>query len=165
MTLAPGSTAPTFELPALGGDREHIALADLTAAGPALLAFFKNTCPVCRLSFPVWGELAHRYGEGMAMVAVAQDPLTKARLWLEEVGFQAPVVDDSDDFATSSAYGVDTVPTLVLVGADGQVLDVSEGWDRDRANEWDLALAELTGLPSAGPVSTPSDGLPAYRAG
>lgn len=165
MTLAPGSTAPAFDLPALGAESDHIALADLTTAGPALLAFFKNSCPVCRLSFPVWGELAHRYGDAMAVVAVAQDPLAKAGPWLEETGFQAPVVDDSDDFAASSAYGLDTVPTLVLVGPDGQVLAVSEGWDRDRANEWDLELAELTGLPSAGPVSTPSDGLPAYRAG
>jgi peroxiredoxin len=165
MTLAPGSTAPAFDLPALDGDRTHISLADLTSAGPVLLAFFKSSCPVCLLSFPIWGELAQRYGTAMAVVAVSQDPLAKARPWLDKAGFLAPVVDDSDGFATSSAYGLESVPTLVLVGTDGRIVDASEGWDRDRANQWDLALAELTGVPSAGAVSSSSDSLPAYRPG
>lgn len=165
MTLAPGSTAPAFDLPALGGDRARIVLADLTAAGPALLAFFKTSCPVCVLSFPVWGELARRYGQAVAVVALAQDPLAKARPWLDAAGFEAPVLDDSDGYATSRAYGIETVPALVLVGADGRIADASEGWDRKRANAWDQALAELTGLPGAGPVSDPADGLPAYRPG
>jgi peroxiredoxin len=165
MTLAPGSAAPDFDLPALGGDRERIALADLTASGPTLLTFFKTSCPVCRLSFPVWGELARRYGQAVAVVALSQDPLVTARPWLDETGFEGPVLDDSDGFATSRAYRLETVPTLVLVGADGQIAEASEGWDRNRANAWDLALAELTGLSSAGPVSNPADGLPAYRPG
>jgi len=165
MTLAPGTIAPPFDLAAGDGDRARISLADLNAEGPALLAFFKSSCPVCRLSFPIWGELARRYGTAVAVVAVSQDPLAKARSWLDEADFLAPVVDDSDGFATSRAYGVDTVPTLVLVGADGRIVDASQGWDRKRANDLDLTLAELTGLPSAGPVSTASDGLPAYRPG
>ena len=165
MTLVPGTIAPAFDLPARDGDRARISLADLTSDGPALLAFFKSSCPVCRLSFPIWGELARRYGTAVAVVAVSQDPLAKARSWLDEADFLAPVVADSDDFATSRAYDLDTVPTLVLVGTDGRIIDASQGWDRNRANHWDLALAELTGLPSAGPVSTSSDGLPAYRPG
>lgn len=165
MTLAPGTIAPAFDLPGSDGDRARLSLADLTSEGPALLAFFKSSCPVCRLSFPIWGELARRYGRAVAVVAVSQDPLAKARSWLDEAYFFAPVVDDSESFATSRAYGVDTVPTLVLVGVDGRIVDASEGWDRKRANDWDLTLAELTGHPSAGPVSTFSDGLPAYRPG
>lgn len=165
MTLAPGTIAPTFDLPASDGDRARISLADLNSEGPVLLAFFKSSCPVCRLSFPVWGELARRYGTGLTVVAVSQDPLAKARSWLDEASFFAPVVDDSDGFATSRAYGLDTVPTLVLVGADGRIVDASQGWDRRRANDWDLTLAELTGLPSDGPVSISSDGLPASRPG
>ena len=165
MALAPGAIAPGFDLPAAGGDRERIALDELSATGPALLAFFKTSCPVCVLSFPVWGELARRYGGAMAVVAVSQDPLARARPWLDQAGFEAPVLDDSAGFATSRAYGVETVPALVLVGTDGRVTDASEGWDRRRANAWDLALAELTGVASRGPVSDPTDGLPPYRPG
>ncbi|HEV2809533.1 MAG TPA: TlpA disulfide reductase family protein [Acidimicrobiales bacterium] len=165
MILAPGTIAPTFDLPASDGDRVRLSLADLNSEGPALLAFFKSSCPVCRLSFPIWGELARRYGTAVAVVAVSQDPLAKGRSWLDDTYFFAPVVDDSHGFAASRAYGVETVPTLVLIGADGRIVDASQGWDRKRANDWDVTLAELTGLPSAGPVSTSSDGLPAYRPG
>jgi peroxiredoxin len=165
MALTAGLTAPAFDLPAAGGDRERMALADLTASGPALLAFFKTSCPVCQLSFPVWGELARRYGPAVAVVAVSQDPLARARPWLDRHGFEAPALDDSLGFATSRAYRVQTVPALVLVGPDGRIADASEGWDRERANGWDLALAELSAIPSAGPVSDPTDGLPAYRPG
>lgn len=165
MTLEVGATAPEFDLPALGGGRDGIALAELTASGPTLLAFFKTSCPVCRISFPVWGELARRYGEAVGVVALSQDPLVRARPWLDENGFDAPVLDDSDGFTTSGAYQIETVPALVLVGADGRVADASEGWDRERANAWDLALAEVSGIPSAGPLSSPTDGLPAYRPG
>lgn len=165
MTLALGSRAPGFDLAAAGGGRDRLSLAELTATGPALLAFFKMSCPVCVLSFPVWGELARRYGDVVAMVAVAQDPLAQARPWLDAVGFAAPGLDDSEGFATSSAYDLQTVPALVLVSADGEVLDASEGWDRDRANSWDRDLARLSGRPGAGPVSTPDDGRPPYRPG
>ncbi|MBW3609979.1 MAG: TlpA family protein disulfide reductase [Actinomycetota bacterium] len=165
MTLAPGSIAPDFELPAAGDGRERLDLAELTAAGPALLAFFKTSCPVCVLSFPVWGELARRYGDAVTVTAVAQDPLVKARPWLDEAGFGAPVLDDSDGFTTSRAYRIETVPTLVLVSGEGEVLSTSEGWDRDRANAWDAELAERSGRPSSGPLSSPDDGLPPHRPG
>lgn len=165
MTLASGSTAPDFDLPAAGDGCSHLGLAELTAAGPALLAFFKTSCPVCVLSFPVWAELARRYGDVVTVAAVAQDPLAKARPWLDQVGFDAPVLDDSDGFATSRAYELRTVPTLVLVGPEGKVLGASEGWDRDRANAWDVELAECSGRMSLGPLSTPADGLPPYRPG
>ncbi len=164
MTLAPGEVAPAFDLPALGGDRASVTLADLLVSGPTLLTFFKTSCPVCQLSFPVWGELARRYGQVVAVVALSQDPMAKARPWLDANGFEAPVLDDSAG-AASTAYRIETVPSLVLVGVDGLVSDASQGWDRQRANTWDLALAELTGIPSTGPVSDPADGLPAYRPG
>lgn len=165
MTLAPGATAPDFELPAAGDGRDRLSLSQLTAGGPALLAFFKTSCPVCRFSFPVWAELVRRYGDAVAAVAISQDELGKARPWLDEAGFDAPVLDDSDGYAVSTAFGLETVPTLVLVGQDGRVLDSSQGWDRKRANAWDADLSRRTDRPSPGPVSTPADGLPPFRPG
>lgn len=173
MTPAPDSHAPTFDLAvaeagagaAAADGRDRLSLAQLISTGPALLAFFKTSCPVCVLSFPVWAELARRYGDVVTVAAVAQDPLAKARPWLDDAGFAAPVLDDSDGYATSRAYELRTVPALVLVGGNGEVLDTSEGWDRDRANAWDAELARITGRPSPGPLSTPDDGLPPYRPG
>lgn len=165
MVLAAGSTGPDFELPAAGGGHDRLSLGQLAAEGPVLLIFFKTSCPVCRFSFPIWGELARRYGDSVPIVAVSQDPLGKACPWLDEYDFHAPVLDDSDNYEVSSAYGLETVPSLVLVDRAGQVLASSRGWDRDRANAWDAELAELSGKASPRPLSTPDDGLPPFRPG
>ena len=45
-----GARAPEFRLPRADGG--EIGLAEITAQGPALLAFFKISCPVCQLTFP-----------------------------------------------------------------------------------------------------------------
>lgn len=163
--ISPGSTAPGFDLPALGADGERLGLDELTRSGPVLLAFFKTSCPVCTLSFPLWGQLDERYGHAVNVVGVSQDPLAKARPWLDGLGFDAPVVDDSDGYGVSRAYDVETVPTLVLVDKAGEVLAASQGWDRERANAWDADLAELAGVASPGPLTTVGDGRPPFRPG
>jgi peroxiredoxin len=45
-----GARAPEFRLPRADGG--EIGLAEITVQGPALLAFFKISCPVCQLTFP-----------------------------------------------------------------------------------------------------------------
>ncbi len=145
-------------------------------AGPVLLAFFKDTCPVCALAFPMVGELARRYGDALPVVAVAQDPPERAEPWLAGYGLAGSYLDDSEGYPLSDAFGVRTVPTLFLLdGApDGATVGstvgstveaVAEGWDRERYNALDAALAGRTGRPSPGPVSSPEDGLPVFKPG
>jgi peroxiredoxin len=162
VAVARGAPAPPFELPDDGGGTT--ALADLVAGGPALLAFFKPTCPTCRLAFPVFGELERRYGDAVPVVAVTQDDLARSRAWLDELGFAGRVLDDSRGYAASAAYDLDSVPTLVLVAPDGTVVAASAGWDRDRVNAWDEALARMTGR-SPSPVSVEGDGRPPWKPG
>lgn len=163
MPLEPGTPAPDFRLP--GSDGEPHTLGELTAEGPALLIFFRGGCPTCRLAFPVYGELARRYGDAAAVVAVSQDPVLQAGPWLLEHGYSGPALDDSaDDYAVSVAYDVQTVPTLVLVDRDRTVTMVAEGWDRDWANQFARALGDATGR-SVAPVSTDADGLPVFKPG
>ena len=129
-----------------------------------VLAFFKSTCPTCRLSFPVYARLERAYGDAIPIVAIAQDPLDVARRWLDERGFAGPAVDDArTTYAVSRAYEIDSVPTLVLV-RDGTVTATTEGWDRDEANAWAQRLAEVTGHDPI-VVSTPDDGLPDFKPG
>lgn len=129
-----------------------------------LLAFFKDTCPVCALAFPVVGELARRYGDAVPVIAVAQDPPERAERWLGEYGMAGAYLDDSGGYPLSDAFEVGTVPSLFLLDG-GTVEEVSEGWDRDRYNDIDSALAARTGRPSPGPVSTPADGRPVFKPG
>lgn len=136
----------------------------LAPGGAALLAFFKTTCPTCRLAFPVYGELERRYGDVVPVVAVSQSPMDVAATWLAEHGFAGPVLDDeAGRFTVSAAYQVGSVPTLVLV-EDGRVADTSEAWDRDRVNRWAFELGTRTGRSTA-PVSTEADGRPLFKPG
>ena len=162
MPLAPDADAPDFRLPSADGRPR--SLDDLTADGPALLAFLKTGCPTCALAFPVYGEIERRYGDVVPFLAVTQDSLAKTVPWLEEKGFAGLVLDDeSDGYAVSEAYGVSTVPTLVLVD-EGRVVASSEGWDRDRVNAWAVLLGERTGRDTS-PVSTEGDGRPVFKPG
>lgn len=162
MPLPAGAVAPSFELP--DGSGTPRSLDELTAAGPALLAFFKTGCPTCRLAFPVLGELERRYGDAVPVVAVSQTDLAATLPWLVEHGFAGPVLDDERGrFLVSAAYRVGSVPTLVLVDG-GRVAATSEAWDRDRMNRWAADLGALTGRP-APPVSTEGDGRPAFKPG
>lgn len=163
MPLAVGTRAPAFTLPASDGVPR--SLSDLLATGPVLLIFFKTTCPTCGLAFPVYGELVRRYGEDLAVVAVSQDPLIPTVGWLRDLGFEGLVLDDaSDRYAVSRSFGVEVVPTLVLVGADGAVDQVVPAWDRDAINALAARLGGLYGRLTA-PVSTPEDGRPAFKPG
>lgn len=163
MTIDVGTKAPAFKLPASDGHPR--SLHDLVEGGPALLVFFKTSCPTCRLAMPVYGELARRYGDVVPVVAVSQDPLLKARPWLAEQGFEGVGLDDTPDrYAVSRAFGLAVVPTAVLVDGEGEVSDVVEGWQRDGVNRLAAGLGALTGR-STEPVSTATDGRPPRKPG
>ena len=162
MPLTAGAVAPPFKL--LDGTGAPRSLAELTAEGPALLAFFKTSCPTCRLAFPVVAELERRYGDAVPVVAVTQSDLATTLPWLDEHGFAGPVLDDERArFQVSAAYGVTSVPTLVLVDG-GRVIATGEAWDRERMNRWAAELGALTGR-EAPPVSTEGDGRPVFKPG
>jgi hypothetical protein len=135
MPIAPGSPTPPG-----------------SPAGPALLAFLDTTSPPCDLAVSVYGELGHRYGDVLPVVAVVDEPHGKVAPWLDEKGFPGPVIDAGSGHRLRGAFEIDEVPTLVLVEG-GRVIDVSEGWDEERVNRWDTLLARYTGRRSPGPLS------------
>ena len=63
----------------------------------------------------------------------------------------------------SNAYGVRVVPTLFLIGTDGNVLDSVESWDRDGYRRVSKGLADLLGVPPA-KLGIPTS-LPSFRPG
>lgn len=162
MPLPIGADAPLFTLPA--GDDAPARMADLVDAGPVLLAFFKTSCPTCRLAMPVIAELERRYGDEIPVVGVTQTKMTDTLPWVRDLGFAGPVLDDEQDrYAVSRAYDVQYVPTLVLV-EDGRVTAVGESWDRDRMNRWAADLGARTGRDTS-PVTTDGDGRPVFKPG
>jgi thiol-disulfide isomerase/thioredoxin len=147
--IAPGTPAPQIEGVTFGD-------------GPVALLFWKDSCPVCQMVAPL--SAAFEASVPGRLVGVSQDDAARTARFAERHGFAARSVLDPPPYAASDAYGVESVPLLVLVGADGVVADVSGAWDREAWNRIAASLAEAVGVP-AFPVSEEGDGLPTYRPG
>lgn len=132
------------------------------ATRPAIVAFFyKVTCPVCEMTAPKAAAFERAY-PGVP-VGVGQDPPERLERFSRDRGLAFASVADVAPYGISAAYGVQVVPTTVLIG-EGRVLRTVESWDRDGLNELSRAVARITGLPYA-EVSHPADGLPPFRPG
>ncbi|MYA19371.1 MAG: TlpA family protein disulfide reductase, partial [Chloroflexi bacterium] len=117
---------------------------------PALLAFVKEDCPTCGTSMPLI-EGAHRaFGDGVDVWAVGQEAEGNAVL-VDRYGLTLPMLDDSE-LGVSFRYDLDTVPTVLLAGADGEELRRFVGFGRDDWRSLYAQLGELCGA-AAPPVA------------
>jgi len=137
-------------------------IADATQAGPHALVFYKVTCPTCQMSAPALNDLERAYPGRVR--GVGQDPPAKLASFSREFELLFPSVPDTPPYAASNAYGIEHVPTLVVVDAEGRVADVVESWDRDGYNRASSTLAALLEVDPA-TISVEGDGLPAVRPG
>ena len=128
-----GSRAPDFRLPRLDGGT--VALEEILANGPALIAFFKTTCPVCQFTFPFL-ERIHKPGT-LSVYAISQDDARDTLEFNRQFGMTIPTLLDAarDGYAVSNAFGISNVPTAFLIARDGSISRVIEGWDK-REIEW-----------------------------
>lgn len=124
--------------------------------GELALAFFKVSCPVCQMVTPKIAALAEA---GVKVLAVGQDPVPALRTYRDRFAQTVPTVSEPPPYPVSSAYGITSVPTLFLVASDGVIRAAVGAWDRDAWN----SLTIVGG--GSGPISKPSDGLPAFRPG
>jgi peroxiredoxin len=121
-----GDRVSDFSLPRLdGGD---VSLNEILANAPALLAFYKVSCPVCQFTLPFLNRL-HTPGT-LPVYAVSQNDSRDTRDFNRRFGVSLPTLLDTEEngFAASNQFGITTVPTLFLVERDGTVSQVTEGW-------------------------------------
>jgi peroxiredoxin len=125
--LTAGARAPQFRLPRLGGG--EVALSDLTAGGPVLLAFFKVSCPVCQMTFPFL-ERIHVAGT-MPVYGISQNNAEDTHDFNRAFRISFPtLLDPEDEFPASNAFGISHVPSLFLVERDRTISWTLDGWSR-----------------------------------
>ena len=151
--LSAGDTAPSFTLPAVDGGGD---VTDPWTEGETVLAFFKVSCPVCKMVAPMLTKLAEG---GARVVAVGEDPADDLATYMEEQGQQVTTLTQPAPYDASRAFDLEAVPSLFLVAPDGEILEAIAGWNRDVWN----ALATRVGLTE--PLSTPEDKLRPFRPG
>jgi thiol-disulfide isomerase/thioredoxin len=133
-----------------------------TQPGPHALLFYKVTCPTCQMAAAPMDRFEQAYPGRIA--GVGQDPEDALETFSGTYGLSFPSRVDPPPYEASHAYGIEHVPTLVVVDDGGIVAEVVESWDREGLNRASARLAELLGAQPA-TISDPADGLPAFRPG
>jgi peroxiredoxin len=141
--LEAGVVAPDFTLPTVDG--KQISLAGALTKGPAVLAFFKISCPVCQYAFPFFERLySLNRADNVSVLGVSQDNVKDTKSFMREYGVAFPVAIDnsSKGYPVSSAYGLTNVPTLFLISPDGQIEASSVSWSKADVESVNQKLAE-----------------------
>jgi thiol-disulfide isomerase/thioredoxin len=138
----PGQSAPALALPGLAGPVDLVALKGKLV----FLDFWASWCGPCKLSFPWMNEMQARYGaRGLQVVAVNLDrQRAQADAFLAQVPARFVVAFDAAG-ESARRYAVQAMPSSVLIGADGVVVQQHSGFrDADRAP---LEAAIVAALP------------------
>lgn len=158
-----GKNAPHFSLKALDG--KEYSLDSLLARGPAVLAFFKISCPVCQFTFPFLQRISERFAaKGASVVGISQDDARSTKEFNQEYGVTFTTLLDGSGYPTSNAYGLTNVPTIFLVAPDGTVKVTCMGFDKAALEKITAELAQHQKI-AAAPLFRPDEVVPAYKPG
>jgi cytochrome c biogenesis protein CcmG/thiol:disulfide interchange protein DsbE len=127
-----GKPAPDFTLAVLAngetlGNATQVVLSEQHGK-VVLLDFSASWCPPCRAQAPILEQVASRYrDQGLVVMGVdTNDEAASGRAWAKAGTFSYPVVYDTGS-QTAAAFGVEGLPTLVLISKDGTVVAVRTG--------------------------------------
>jgi len=161
--LAVGKKAPDFTLPAMDG--KSFSLREALTHGPVVAAFFKISCPVCQFAFPFLERIYKAYGKNVTIIGVSQNTQKDTTAFIKEYGVTFPVLlDDTDSYPVSNAYGLTNVPTIFWVDPDGTIEISSVAWVRQEIEEINEKAAQA-GQSGLQPVFLADESVPAYRPG
>jgi fatty acid desaturase len=137
-------------------------LASLCKDRPTLVAFWGTWCGNCRSEIPELNEIHHRYAdsEQLAVLGVSiGEPIGVVGVASRELSIRYPVAIATDSFGLAE-QGVERVPKIVLVDADGRVAAIGDKLDDElrgsveRAASGELAEAVAAATAFPGPASS-----------
>jgi thiol-disulfide isomerase/thioredoxin len=140
----PGDVPP----PVLGltPDGDKVSVPDY-AGKAVIVTFWATWCPYCIKELPILENVQNRAGKDrIAVIAVNTESreVFKRAARLMNASMHLTLVHDVDGDA-QKAYGVNTLPHMVIIGRDGRILRVWHGYAEDRlgaiADDINQALA------------------------
>ncbi|MFZ5897195.1 MAG: TlpA family protein disulfide reductase [Myxococcota bacterium] len=121
-----GARAAAFELPIVNRPGEQFRLQD-HAGKPVLMEVFASWCGACRRSAPAVAESFQRHHQrGVQFVGVSVDSSRDEALRVKS-DWSLPYDVALDDGRVAKGYGIEVLPTFVLIGKDGTVRHVATG--------------------------------------
>jgi len=150
-----GALASEFDLASLAGGCR--SLHQILSGGPALLAFFKVSCPTCQLTFPFLERLAA--GSAFQVIGISQDDGGDTQGFMRRFGVTFPMLLDKseDGYPASNAYGITTVPSMFLIEPDGRIAAAFNGFSKREM--------EALGARAAVAAFQPGEQVPEWKAG
>jgi pimeloyl-ACP methyl ester carboxylesterase len=136
---------PTLALPGLDGTTR--ALGEAWSEGEALFLIGHRDC------------IHRRRGPGRAVRLILQDDVETAAGLVKDLALEVPVRLEGDPYPVAADLGLIAVPTLFLVGTDGRIAGMSEGFRRADLEAFAARLG------AAGPLFVPEDEAPEFRPG
>lgn len=136
-----GSHAPDFVLKSLSGRNERLSE---YRGDVVLLSFWASWCGECTPQLEHAANLQARYGDaGVRLLAVSLDRERRsAASGIDAESAAFPVLHDVGSLV-GKAYDVRKLPTLLLIGRDGVVRDVFEGYERGDETTYLARLREV----------------------
>lgn len=127
-----GQEAPEFNLPGL---LATVNLAEFKGK-TVYLDFWASWCGPCKQSFPWMNDMQSRYSDkGLRVVAINVDQKNAdAQSFLKETPASFTVAFDSAG-QTPKTYAIKGMPTSVLIGPDGKVISVHNGFKEQQRAE------------------------------
>lgn len=162
--LTTGKRAPEIKLSTIDGGQ--FSLSDALVRGPAVLVFFKISCPVCQFALP-YIERIYKAAKGkkVTIVGISQNSKKDTEFFKQQFGITYPIaLEDTNSFAVSNAYGLTNVPTIFYVNQEGNIEVSAVGWSRADVEEIARKISAQTNVPPI-PVIKPGEDVPAFRAG
>ena len=165
MALASDVQAPEFSLKTTSG--RPVVLSEILKRGPAVLAFFKISCPVCQYAFPYIERMwqVHK-SETVTFLGISQDSLADTRSFATTYGVTFPVLlDEAPRYLASNAYMLTNVPTVYLVDRNGDIQVSSVGWSRKDMEDINLKLSMMNAAQQQFPIFKPGEDVAEFKAG
>jgi thiol-disulfide isomerase/thioredoxin len=139
--LALAEPAPDFTLKSNTG--ENVRLAEQRGK-VVMLNFWASWCGPCRKEMPLLDEMHKRYNKvGFELFGVNVEKNTAdAEKLLRDLGTGFPILWDSDS-RVSKLFGVNAMPTTVLIDKDGNIRYVNRGYKAGDENKYLEQIREL----------------------
>ena len=136
-----GEMAINFSLTSNSG---QIASLDKYNGKVVYLDFWASWCPSCRRSLSWLNDLQKKYGKrGLEIVAVNLDSDSEAALkTIRELQLDLPILFDPQG-STAESYQVKSMPSSYLLGPNGKVMAVYEGFKESKQQEVEQQIVEL----------------------
>ncbi len=162
-TLEAGAEAPNFTLQDPEGN--SYSLHDALQEGPVLLAFYKESCPVCQYTFPFIERIQQGLnGAAKARIwGISQDTARDTRAFAKDSSNTFPHLMDGEGYPVSNDYGITHVPSLFLVEPDGKIAHAAVGFERKILETVAEKFSQQTGTPIT--VFQPGESVPDYKPG